>query len=58
MVKKIEKIPVEKFLFSTVWGFIVAQISNFTKNDLFSRNFAKILARNTEQLFRRILFDD
>lgn len=43
----------KEVLFSTVPNFAVVQTSNFTKNDLFCRYFAKILTWNTEQLFRK-----
>ena len=48
----------QKFLFSKVWDFINVQASNFTKIDLFSWYFTKIMTRSTEELFRRTLLDD
>ena len=36
----------------------MAETSDFTKNDLFCRYFAKILTRNTKKLLRRKLHDD
>ena len=43
----------QKFLLNTFRDFIIVQASNFTKDDLLCRYFAKILTRSTEQLFRR-----
>ena len=48
----------QKFVFSKVRDFINVQASNFTKIDVFSLYFTKIMTRSTEELFRRTLFDD
>ena len=53
MVKKIEKIPMQKLLFSAV-----REPATLLKIMLSCRYFATILTRNTEQLFRRTLLND
>ena len=36
----------------------IGQTSNFTKNGLFCKYFAKTLTTSTEQLFRRTILND
>ena len=57
MVRKIKKYMRRNSFLVQSKDFIIAQISKFTKNDIFCSYFAKILTRSTERLFRKTLPD-